>query len=334
VIDLWRLPGPHGIVRQIVAKLMAGNMICMRSEPDWESELRRAVADALLESYALLESCYDDGRDPDQMLAELCANSAALSTTAFWIHEIPSARAAAWSAAANRLADGQRGLPREKRLRIVIPLPIPISRGEPGLEILPDPVLSLSRMDLEVMARYLLSTRVEAPAILAILAAVAVELTQARVRATGCRELLDELAQWLRMPVECIGNPSQVMAFAASTGLSGPQVAELDLVLWRAQQAVLIGEIDARRLALITGARHCWQVPWDHQKSDASPVETVERVEFLQLGHLARQAYVALTPIDRVLGERLRLLKSARDDLCHLRFLSSLTIREVLKQPV
>ncbi len=331
---MWRLPGPHRVVRQIVAKLMAGTLICMRSEPDWESELRRAVADALLESYALLESCYDDGRDPDQMLAELRANCAALSTTAFWIHDIPTARATAWSAAANRLADGQRGLPQENRLRIVIPLPVPISRGEPGLEVLPDPVLSLSRMDLEVMARYLLGARVEAPALLAILAAVAVELTQTRVRATGCREVLDELAQWLRMPVDCIGSPPHVMAFAASAGLARPPAAELELVLWRAQQAVLIGEIDARRLALITGTRHCWQIPWDHQRSDASPIETVERLEFLQLGHLARQAYMAQTPIDRAVGERLRLLKSARDDLSHLRFLSSLTIRDVLKQPV
>ncbi|ODU61902.1 MAG: hypothetical protein BGO51_18090 [Rhodospirillales bacterium 69-11] len=333
MIDIWRLPGPIGIVRKIVSRLLSGNIVCLRSDPDWDGDLQRAITDALHEGYALMQRCYDDAaRDPGEMLAELRCSGAALDSTVFWIDEIPADRAAAWNAAGNHLADGQRDLPPGKRLRIVIALPVQPTHGGPGLEVLPDPVLSLSRMDLEVMARYQLRGRSEPPVLLMILATLAVELTAPRVGVVGCRSAIEELSQWLRMPIDCLGDPRLVKAFAGPAGLVLPDDAALALLLWRSQQGVLIGEIDARRRALIAGTKGCWRIPYQYQRSDAAPVDTVHQLEFLQLGHLTQQARTAM--IDQTARARLRLLKSARDDLSHLRFLSPMTIREVLKQPV
>jgi len=332
VIDIWRLPGPGGVVRRIVARLLSGTVVCLHGDSDWEGDLRRVVTDELHESYALMQTCLDDeARAPGDMLAELRGGSGDLDTTVFWIDGIAPGRAAAWNDAGNRLADGQRDLPPGERLRLVIPLPVPPAPGGPGLEVLPDPVLSLSRLDLEVMARYALGGRTEPAVMLAVLAALAIGLAAPRMMAAGCRPAVEELLQWLRMPEGCLGDPGLLRTFAANAGLNLPEDAALELLLWQAQQGVLIGEIDARRRALIACTAECWQLPYEFQRSEGGPAETVDRPEFLQLGHLAHQARTA--PVNQAAKARLRLLKSARDDLSHLRFLSAMTIREVLKQP-
>lgn len=333
MIDIWRLPGPSAIVRRIVARLLSGAVVCLRADPEWEADLQRAVTDALHESYALMQTCLDDEvRAPGDMLAELRNGGGDLDTTVFWIDGIGPGRAAAWIDAGNRLADGQRDRLPSDRLRVVVPLPVPPAQGGPGLEVLPDPVLSLSRMDLEVMARYALGGRSEPPVMLAVLAALAIALVAPRVSAVGCRLAVEELSQWLRMPESCLGDPRPLKSFAANAGLDLPDDAVLELLLWQAQQGVLIGEIDARRRALIASTAECWQLPYVFQQSEGGPALTVDRPQFLQLGHLAHQARTA--PVSKVAKDRLYLLKTARDDLSHLRFLSSMTIREVLKQPV
>lgn len=333
MIDIWRLPGPGSTVRRIVSRLLSGSIVCLRSDPDWEGDLQRAVTDALHEGYALMQRCCDDDTsDPGETLAELRRSGAALESTVFWVEEIGAGRATAWNAAGIRLAEDQRDFPPADRLRLVIALPVQPVGGGPGLDVVPDPVLSLSRMDLEVMARYMLAGRTEPPVLLAILAALAVELAALRLGGSGCRRAVEELSQWLRMPLAGLGDPQPLKAFGASSNLALPDDAVLALLLWRSQQGVLIGEIDARRQALITRTKAHWQIPYCYRRSESAPLETVEQPEFLQLGHLAWQARSMM--LDQATTDRLRLLKSARDELSHLRFLSSMTIREVLKQPV
>ena len=87
-----------------MAHLTSGALVSFRTDPDWESELRRAVGDALQEHYTMLERIYDDAeRDPAEQLRSIHANSASLTSTAYWVSGISQERAERWAAEINHL---------------------------------------------------------------------------------------------------------------------------------------------------------------------------------------------------------------------------------------
>jgi hypothetical protein len=222
----------------------------------------------------------------------------------FWVTNVEAHRAADWQREIERIAEGQRDRPLRERLQIVLPLPIaPDDRSAPGHEAMRDPILSLSRLDLEVMARYRLAQRADPPVLLSIIAEIAIALTLPMSNELSSEAVLDLLNNWLGMPLDCIGDAGRLAAFAASRQLPVGDPVTLHLAIWRAQQSVLIAEIDARRLALIAESGNWCFTPYTHEMPGTKWTEFVDERRLLQVGHLVRQAQLAqLRGSDPALG--------------------------------
>jgi hypothetical protein len=334
VIDLWQLPGPLRVARQIVAQLDRGMQLSFRAEPDWERGLRLAVEQELNQQQLALTVIFDDDAPPGSLVAEAADSATRVPEGLFWVTNIEAHRAATWQREIERIADSQRDRPLRERLQLVLALPvIPDARATPGHEAMRESIVPLSRLDLEVMARYRLTQRAELPALLTIIAEIAVRLALPMMEKLGCEALIDLLGSWLEMPVDCIGNADRLAIFAASQNLPVGDPVTLHLVIWRAQQAVLMAEIDARRLALIEEAVNWCFTPYSHEAPGATRTETVSERRLLQVGHLARQAQIIQLRRSDPLIERLGRLKTARDDLCHLKPLPIYRIKELLHMP-
>jgi hypothetical protein len=332
VIDLWQLPGPLRAARQIVASLERGNQVSLRTDPDWERGLRLAVEHELARQQVALTIMFDDEDvSPASVVADAAGGGSGQVAGLFWVMNVTTARAALWQREIERIADSQRDRPLRERLQLVLPLPVtPDSPRDPGLEPMREPIVLLSRLDLEVMARYRLAQRADPPALLAIVAEIAIGLSLPMVKELGCEAVLDLLDSWLEMPLDCIGDAGRLAAFAATRRLPTGDPVTLHLVIWRAQQSVLIAEIDARRLALIEEAASWCFTPYTHEIPGTKSTEVVDERRLLQVGHLVRQAQlIQLRNSNPALG-RLAQLKTARDDLSHLKPLPIYRIRELL----
>ncbi|HWL69452.1 MAG TPA: hypothetical protein VNS22_13855 [Geminicoccus sp.] len=332
MIDLWQLPGPLRAARQIVAHLERGMQVSFRAEPDWERGFRLAVEQELNQQQFALTVIFDDDAPPASLIAEATGSAARAPDGLFWVANIAIHRAASWQREIERISDSQRDRPLRERLQLVLALPVtPDGRAAPGHEAMRERIVLLSRLDLEVMARYRLAQRTDPPALLAIVAEIAIALTLPMMEERGCDALIDLLDSWLGMPLDCIGDAGRLAAFAAGRDLPAGDPITLHLVIWRAQQSVLMAEIDARRLALIEEAANWCFTPYTHEVPGTARMETVEERRLLQVGHLARQAQlIELQRSDPAVG-RLGRLKTARDDLSHLKPLPIYRIKELLQ---
>ena len=333
MIDLWQLPGPLRVARQIVASLERGNQVSLLADPDWERGLRLAVEHELARQHVALGMIFDDEDvSPTSILIDAVGDASGQVAGLFWVANVTAARAALWQREIERIADSQRDRPLRERLQLVLPLPItPDSPRDPGLEPMRDPIVLLSRLDLEVMARYRLAQRAEPSALLAIVAEVAIGLTLPMLKASGCETALDMLDSWLEMPLDCVGDAGRLAAFAATRNLPAGDRVTLHLLIWRAQQSVLIAEIDARRLALIEDAANWCFTPYTHEIPGTRSTEVVDERRLLQVGHLVRQAQMIQLRSSNPVRGRLDQLKTARDDLSHLKPLPIYRIRELLQ---
>jgi hypothetical protein len=332
VIDLWQLPGPLRAARHIVAHLERGMQVSFRAEPDWERGLRLAVEQELAQQQFALTVIFDDDAPPASLLAEVTECAIRAPEGLFWVANIEAYRAASWQREIERISESQRDRPLRERVQLVLPLPItPNGRGVPGHEAMLEPIVLLSRLDLEVMARYRLAQRTDPAPLLAIIAESAIALTLPMMRELGCEAVIDTLNSWLGMPLDCIGDTGRLAAFAANRNLPAYDPVTLHLVIWRAQQSVLMAEIDARRLVVIEEATNWCFTPYTHEVPGATWTETVEERRLLQVGHLVRQAQLIRPQRGDPTGEWLSRLKTARDDLSHLKPLPIYRIKELLQ---
>lgn len=332
MIDLWQLPGPLRAARQIVAHLERGMQVSFRAEPDWERGLRLAVEHELSQQQFALTVIFDDDAPPASLIAEAAGGVSRAPEGLFWVTNVEANRTASWQREIDCISESQRDRPLRERLQLVLPLLVtPEGRSAPGHEAMRDPIVLLSRLDLEVMARYRLAQRADPPALLAIIAEIAIALTLPMIGDLGCDAVIDLLDSWLGMPLDCIGDAGRLSAFAADRDLPASDPVMLHLVICRAQQSVLMAEIDIRRLALIEEAANWCFTPYTHEVPGTTRTETVDERRLLQVGHLARQAQlIHLQRSDPALGQLSRL-KTARDDLSHLKPLPIYRIKELLQ---
>jgi hypothetical protein len=335
VIDLWQLPGPRRVAQQIVAHLDRGMQVSFCAESDWERGLRLAVEQELAQQQFALSVVLDD-QDvaPSSLVAEATGSTTRIPEGLFWITNVEAPRAAMWQSEVERIAESQRDRPLRDRLQLVLALPcIPDARAAPGHEAVQERIALLSRLDLEVMARYQLVQRSEPPVLLSIIAEISITLVLPMLGKFGCEALTDLLHRWLAMPFDCIGDADRLAVFAAKQNLLIGDSVTLHLVIWRAQQTVLMTEIDARRLALIEEAENWCFAPYEHEVPGTTRKEAVSERRLLQVGHLVRQAQIGQLQRRDPVSERLYRLKTARDDLSHLKPLTIYQIKELLSMP-
>jgi hypothetical protein len=219
------------------------------------------------------------------------------------------------------VAESSRNLDPWARPLLVVLLPESATKPR-GLDIVDRLTGLLSRLDLEVAARYALSEALTLRIKDRIRAELAIQFATPLLPGFGALEMLE---YWLGAPDDVIASPDRLSCYAeaASRPLSKGRIG---LALWRAQFTVLMAEIDVERLRLIEQEQSLWQLPYTHPASDGRPEKVIELPEVLELGHLCRQLrWNGRRPGDPM-RRRLDMLRDVRNSLSHLEFLSQYEI--------
>jgi hypothetical protein len=313
VIETWALPGPSALVATVVADLVDGHQCLLYGSPP--PGFRRAVEDAVTERQIRLFVVYDEPvLDPRTLLLreapERPSTHAALPAGVWWVEGATPERADAWAAEATALAEVARGEPAWRRPLLAVLLPTDSILAK-GLDVVGHRVEPLGRLDLEVAARYEAATGRQGP-LLALRISLAVEMASFLLPGPAA---LDLLSHWMAAPDAVYFDVGCLKTHAAAAGM---EIALPELLLWRAQHATLLVEIDRLRLEIIRieGAR--WRVPYRHPLTEGRLAKEVRVPECLELAHLCAQLRADGVPLWSPLRRYLESLRDARNSLSHL----------------
>ena len=329
MIDRWLLPGPAALVGNVVSHLIEGHHVCMSQELEG-SGLRRALEDALAARQRQMLLVFDDsGQSPRALLLRAVSDGILapknLRAGIYWVDGMRVERGAIWADEVGNIAEFGRNLDPWARPLIVLLLPGGVPKPR-GLDVVEPSAGLLSRLDLEVAARYALA---EMPVLTIkdrIRAELAIQLAAPLLPLLGALESLD---YWLGAPDDVLGNPDRVSGYAEAGGSSLPK-GRLGLSLWRAQFAVLMTEIDAERLRLIERASSLWQLPYTHPAFEGRPEKVVELPEALELSHLCRQLRLNGRRAGDPVLRRLELLRDVRNSLSHLEMVNQTELEQLI----
>jgi len=236
-------------------------------------------------------------------------------------------RGAVWADELSGIAEFGRNLDPWARPLIVLLLPEGTVMPR-GLDIVEPATALLTRLDLEVAARYALADTTVFSVKHRIRAELAIQLAAIRLPNFGALEILEH---WLGAPDDVIADPDRASSYAEAIGLAMPK-GRLALALWRAQFTVLMAEIDSERLRLIERESSFWQLPYIHPASEGRAEKAVEFREALELSHLCRQLrWNGRRPADPI-RRRLELLRDVRNSLSHLEFLNQTEIEGLIER--
>lgn len=317
MIDPWLLPGPSALAQTVVSELMDGNH-CLLVGPR-AAGFRRAVEDMLALRQMSLRLVYDEpGRAPGVLMRQAIASGLEdlpdLSPGIWWIEDIPADRAQSWSNEARDLTEAHRGEPPAQRPLLAALMP-PSARPDVSLGVDVRPASPLTRVDLEVAARYRTATIGRQAARSRLRADLAVEMAGLRLPSF---DALTSLERWLDAP-EAVSRDSRALQAAGRTiDETSLTDAEADAILWRVQHRILGPEIEAARLRIIAAERPRLRLPYLHPAIEGRPPKCVGVAEMLELGHLC----ALLREQGLRQGGRLRRqveeLRAARNTLAHI----------------
>lgn len=313
MIDIWALPGPAALVATVAADLIDGRHCLLYGAPP--QGFRRAVECALAARQMRMRVTYDDPElDPPTLLlreaAPGIANLATLPAGVWWVEGIASNRATIWAVEAVALAERTRHVQPDARALLAVLLPSELPDIS-GLDILWRRAEPLSRIDLEVAARYqAASGRVGALAKLRM--TLAIEMASPFLPGATA---LDALSHWMAAPDAALIDQRQFAQHCA--GLS----THCDLTpfrMWRAQYEAFLPEIERLRLELVRSEAPRWRLPYHHEPGDGRPAKDVFAPEFLEIPHLCAQLSGAGIPFRSPIRRRLERLRNARNALSHM----------------
>lgn len=316
MIDQWRLPMPAMLVNDVVADLLEGRHILLGSLPG-VTGLRAAVEDALQVRQIGLRQIFDRDTDsPDVLLRRACSDGVAPAKIAeagiYWVGDIPAHRAVAWTNAMSEIANAQRSNDPWERVQIVAEIPAHLEPRS-TMDIIHRSTAVLSRLDLEVFARYAIGADRGDPRS-AIRAALAIELSQSDLPGFAA---LARFAHWLTAPPEAMRDGTALREHDRAGGFAPPTIGRAEVALWRAQQSVLVGMIDDARLEILSH-RQFWWLPFTPLRPDGTPGREIVHCELLELTHLCDQARQCGIRWDDPLMRRLHALRAARNAISHL----------------
>ena len=333
MIDRWALPGPAAFVGDLVNHLVEGRQICL-SQKLQPTGLRRALEDVLASRQRQMRLVFDDsGHSPHDLLLRAVSDGITLleklRAGIYWVDGINDDRGAVWADEFSRIAEFGRNLDPWARPLIVLLLPEGAVMPR-GLDIVEPATALLTRLDLEVAARYALADMALFSVKHRIRAELAIQLAAIRLPNFGA---LESLEHWLGAPDDVIADPDRASSYAEAIELGVPK-ARLALALWRAQFTVLMAEIDSERMRLIDRKSSLWQLPYTHPASESQGEKVVEFREALELSHLCRQLrWNGRRPGDPI-RRRLELLRDVRNSLSHLEFLNQTEIEGLIEESV
>ena len=334
MIDPWQLPGPLRVVSSIVMGVLEGYqfaLFCEAAEEGPPVGLRQALVAALADRQLRLTTVFDQSEGkPLRILAQAVTEGFSaveeLPPGLYWVDGITEARRAVWAETITAMADRERNRPLLGRVQLLLPFPpgpdLPHGLGLERLRL-----DALGPLDLEVAVCYALSGRTEPYAFLRLRAALAVILAATQLPSFRA---LDALQRWLDLPDEALVSPEALSSAAALTGEGGLTPDRSKLFLWRAQQTVLLGEIDCARMNIIEAHPACWEIPYTHPAVEGRPAKTVMDVSGLELTHLFSQAHHAGLSKDHPIRRRLQMLRVARNALSHMDTLGFAEIAAIL----
>jgi hypothetical protein len=234
-----------------------------------------------------------------------------LASGIWWVDGVAEARVAAWITEIQAMAERVRHDPPARRslLAILVPQDVLFSNG---LDVVAHRAEPLGRMDLEVAARYAATAAGEVGPLGRLRVELAVEMASAFLPRTKSLDILDH---WMAAPKATLCDPGR---FAEHGTAVGVEILSPEFELWRAQHAVLLGEIERLRLQIVRTYPARWKIPYLAPEADGRPPRMIEAAEFLELKHLCAQLRDAGEPFWSPLRQRLQALRELRNSLSHL----------------
>jgi hypothetical protein len=165
---------------------------------------------------------------------------------------------------------------------------------------------------LEVAARYAATALGDVGPLARLRIELAVEMASGFLPRTKALEVLDH---WMDAPLATLCDPAR---FAKHGKAAGVEISSPEFELWRAQHAVLLGEIERLRLQIVRAHRARWIIPYSAPEADGRPSKMIKAAECLELKHLCAQLRDAGEPRFSPLRQRVQALRELRNSLSHL----------------